>query len=130
MNNEYKDHVLPLKLYFGIAAALFVLTGATVGISYIHLGPWNAVAAIGIASVKASLVALFFMHLKYDNKFYMFVFSAAIFFVALFITLTMFDTLRRADIYQLKSGAIKKDAIIYDKQPAEPPAHSGETEAH
>ena len=56
-----------LKLYAGVLAALLVLTVITVGASYLDFGSGNIVVAIGIATIKATLVALFFMHLKDDK---------------------------------------------------------------
>ena len=62
-------HVLPFKTYAGIFLALVVLTVITVAASHVDFGAgWaNVVIAMLIASVKAGLVALFFMHLKYEN---------------------------------------------------------------
>ena len=107
MTEEQKEHILPLRLYAGVTAALFALTGLTVAVSYVHLGALNVIVAIGIAAIKVSLVALFFMHLKYDKKINLFVFLTAVTFVTLFIALTMIDTMRRADIYEIEKGPIK-----------------------
>ena len=49
---------------FVIYILLLVLLLATWGISYVSLGPWNAVVALGIAAAKAALIALFFMELR------------------------------------------------------------------
>ena len=68
-----------------------------------------------IASIKAVLVALFFMHLLYDNKLFMAIFSISLIFVSVFIILTMFDTMQRDSIDEVKAKPIKKNAIIYDK---------------
>jgi len=58
-----------VKLYLGVFAALMFLTVVTVGISYIHLPVGKAVAlALFVATIKASLVALFFMHLNHERK--------------------------------------------------------------
>ena len=116
-----KTHVLPLKIYFSVAAALFVLTGITVGVSFIHLGGWNAVAAVGIASIKAMLVALFFMHLWYDRKIFLIIFITSIVFLGLFLSLTMFDVISRGDIYPGYEQPINKEAKIYDNM-QKPPA--------
>jgi cytochrome c oxidase subunit 4 len=111
---SHVDHVLPLRLYLGVGATLLILTGITVAVSFMHFGGWNLVVAMLIAATKASLVALFFMHLKYDNKLYSFIFAAALLFLAIFIIFTMFDTLRRDQIYIEKAGHIRQDAVIYD----------------
>ena len=115
MNKDKHEHIIPLKTYLMVGAALFVLTGATVAISFVHFGAFNLVIAMLIASIKAILVALFFMHLLYDNKLFMAIFSIALIFVSVFIILTMFDTLERGSVDTVKSKPIKENAIIYDK---------------
>jgi len=62
-------HVIPFKLYLTVFATLVGLTVITVAASHVDFGAgWaNVVIAMLIASVKAGLVALFFMHLKYEN---------------------------------------------------------------
>ena len=63
---EIKKH---LKLYLGVFIALLFLTMVTVGVSYIHLPVGKAIAlALFVATIKASLVALFFMHLSSERK--------------------------------------------------------------
>lgn len=106
-------HILPLKTYLSVGAALLVLTAVTVGVSFIPLGGFNVVVALLIASIKALLVALFFMHLLYDKKIFMIIFAVAILFLALFITFTMFDTMRRGDIDVMQAAPIEKNAVIY-----------------
>lgn len=61
-------HILPKKVYWGVFWALMVLTVITVWISRFNFGSMNLVIAMFIASIKAALVALYFMHLKYENK--------------------------------------------------------------
>ena len=80
------------KVYVLVWAGLIVLTAVTYGVSYLDLGVYNAVAALAIASVKASLVALFFMHLKGEKGL---VWAFALFplgFLALIIFGTLADT--------------------------------------
>jgi cytochrome c oxidase subunit 4 len=68
-HGEMLGHILPLKVYLGVFAALVVLTVVTVQASYIDTGPaMHLTIAMVIASVKAGLVAMFFMHLKYEQK--------------------------------------------------------------
>lgn len=110
------DHVLPLRLYLTVGFALFVLTVITVAVSFIDFGGYNLVVAMLIASVKGSLVTLFFMHLKYDNKFYLAIFLISLIFLAVFIIFTMFDTLNRGQIYIEKEKPIKEEAVIYDEK--------------
>lgn len=63
-------HILPFKVYRNVLIALVTLTVLTVVVSKVpalDFGNWNIALAMIIASVKATLVALFFMHLKYEN---------------------------------------------------------------
>lgn len=113
MSNAH-THVLPLSVYLKIGLFLIVLTGITVFIAQINFGPWNLVIAIAIAGFKATLVALYFMHLKYDNRLYFLVFLTGIFMLSIFIIFTMFDTLRRGDVNPVKQNPINPHAIIYD----------------
>lgn len=61
-------HILPHAIYVKVLVILLILTVVTVAISRVDFGMMNLVVAMGIASVKALLVALFFMHLKYEDK--------------------------------------------------------------
>src|SRR5271170_8238803 len=65
---ENEQHIVSPKIYFFIFLALLVGTAITIGASYLEMGPWNPVVAIAIACVKATLVVLFFMHIKYSSK--------------------------------------------------------------
>lgn len=85
-------HIMPMKVLLGVFGVLMVLTVMTVAASYIPFGPYNLVVAIGIAVVKASLVVLYFMHLRYDNPFNAIVFVGSLIFVALFMFLSLTDT--------------------------------------
>ena len=80
-------HITPIRTYVGVAAALITMTGLTVAISFIDLGPFNITVALLIASVKALLVAFFFMHLFWDNKIYLVLFSAGLLFLTIFLIL-------------------------------------------
>ncbi|PWB73664.1 cytochrome-c oxidase [candidate division GN15 bacterium] len=117
-------HVLPLRVYLTVGAALFVLTGITVWVSTFNLGPYNLVVAMIIAATKGLLVAFFFMHLFYDNKLYFMIFGFAIAFIAIFIVLTMFDTQARADVNPIEGRVIQPEAAIYEQKPALSPADS------
>jgi len=61
-------HVVPLKTYYAIFAALLCGTALTVWISFFDLGPLNTVVAITIAVIKALLVVLYFMHVRYSSR--------------------------------------------------------------
>ncbi len=112
---DHQEHVIPLMVYLAVGAALLVLTVITVAVSYVNLGPFNLVVAIGIATFKAMLVALFFMHLLYDNKLFMAVFLSGLMFLGIFIILTMFDTMKRDMIYDEVAKPINPKAVIYQE---------------
>lgn len=61
-------HVVPVSTFFKVLVALLILTVITVLAAQVDLGKWNIVGALAIASIKASLVILIFMHGKYENK--------------------------------------------------------------
>ena len=82
----------PLKMYFGIWAALLIFTFVTCKAAFIELGRFNAAVALGIATLKATLVALFFMHVWHaGEKLTKVVVISALFFLLLLLGLTMTD---------------------------------------
>lgn len=113
MSNAHAHHITPLKVYYAVATALLMFTAITVIVAQFDFGQWNMVVAMAVAGVKATLVALFFMHLYYDNKMYMIVFVSSLLFLAIFIILTMYDTENRGEIYPQQDGPIQAEAIIY-----------------
>jgi cytochrome c oxidase subunit 4 len=84
-------HVSPLSIYIGIFLTLMVLTAVTIVVAYVDLGQWNKVVALGIASFKASLVVLYFMHVKYASRLTKLIVVSGFFFLALLLSLTMAD---------------------------------------
>ena len=91
-------HVSSAYFYMAVFGALIVLTLVTVGQSYIDLGKLNLAVVILIASLKASLVVSFFMHLRWDNKFNALIFISCIFFIGVFFAYTMNDTEHRGEL--------------------------------
>lgn len=99
-------HVIPPRVLLAVFAALIVLTAMTVAVTWVDLGPWNLAAAMAIATLKASLVALYFMHLRYDHPFNALIFIAALGCLALFIVLTLMDTIdAEPDVEQFRQVA-------------------------
>ena len=88
-------HVVPLRIYFGIFAALMVMTAATIWAAFQDFGAFNTVVALGIAVLKATLVILYFMHVRYSSS--LIRISAAVGFVWLLILLgfTISDVISR-----------------------------------
>ena len=88
-------HVVPRKVYYAVFAALLVLTAVTTAVAFVDLGPGNTVVALGIAFLKATLVALFFMHVKYSPRLTQVVVAGGIFWLAILILLTLSDFVSR-----------------------------------
>jgi cytochrome c oxidase subunit 4 len=94
-DNEY-THIVPAKLYVAIWAALMIFTLITVLASFAELGPFNIVIALLIATIKGTLVVLFFMHLRYSPKLTMVAVIASVFWLGIMFALTMTDYLSRS----------------------------------
>jgi cytochrome c oxidase subunit 4 len=95
---EHVEHHLSKNLYFAIFGALMVLTAVTVGLAYVNLGQLNVVVALAVAIVKASLVVMFFMHLKYESHLTKVVLGAGIFWLVLLLGIIM-DYVTRSWMY-------------------------------
>ena len=91
INGDTHVHVIPVRTLLGVFGTLIALTAVTVAAAELSLGDWDVAVAMGIATIKASLVALIFMHLKYDNAFHGLMLLFAVVFVALFLALTLLD---------------------------------------
>jgi cytochrome c oxidase subunit 4 len=89
-------HVDHLKVYFSVFGALLGLTALTVYVAYANLGAWAAPVAVGIACVKATLVILYFMHVRYETRLNgMYAVSGFAFLLILFV-ITMGEVAGRA----------------------------------
>ena len=88
-------HVSPKTTYYAIFGALMVLTIVTVSVAFIDLGALNFPVALGIAIVKATLVILFFMHVKYSSRLTKLICGTAFFFLMVLFGLTLSDYLSR-----------------------------------
>lgn len=86
-----EQHLMPYRTLGLVLAALLVLTGVTVGVSYIDMGWLNVPVTLAIASTKVSLVLLFFMHLKYEGRAITISFISTIVFLAIMISFTFWD---------------------------------------
>ena len=89
------QHVVPRKVYFAVFTALIVLTATTTGVSFLDLGPWNTVVALGIAFLKATLVVLFFMHVRYSPRLTQITIAGGLFWLVILIALTLSDFMTR-----------------------------------
>jgi cytochrome c oxidase subunit IV len=86
------EHIIPTKTYIGIWIALMCLTVITASVAFIDLGALNTVVALIIATCKALLVVLFFMHVKYTSeKLTKMVILSSIFWLMLLLFLSLAD---------------------------------------
>ena len=90
-HNHSNGHIISYKTLFGVLMVLFVLTGITVGASYVDLGKLNVWVALAIASTKATFVLMIFMHLKFESRLLVVSFLATIGFLAIMIGFTFWD---------------------------------------
>ena len=88
-------HISPKSTYLTIFGALMVCTVLTVIAAFINLGNLNFPVALTIAVFKATLVVLFFMHVKYGSRLTKLIVGVAFFFLGIMLTLTMSDYLSR-----------------------------------
>jgi cytochrome c oxidase subunit IV len=91
----HEHHVVGPKVYLSILLALLVLTATTTGAAYIEMGVFNPIVAIGIACLKAVLVILFFMHIRYSSRVMMLTVGAGFFTFLVLITITLSDYISR-----------------------------------
>ena len=108
-NDKHEQHhILTNAMALKVWGALICLTFITVAVAQIDLGALNFAVAMLVASVKATLVCMFFMGLKYDHKENVVIFSTSIIFLSIFMILTFGDLITRGDVY------VKDSKIIPD----------------
>ncbi len=90
--NTHKPHVVDAKILIGVLLGLLFLTFITVAVTWVDLGSFNIWLALAIATVKASLVAAYFMHLRYDKPFNTLVLISALIFLMVFVGIILLDT--------------------------------------
>jgi cytochrome c oxidase subunit 4 len=90
-HDSHEPHVVPVRIYVAVFLALMVLTAATVWAAGQDFGPMNTIVALAIAVTKATLVVLFFMHVKYGTPLIRLAVVAAIVWLGLLLVITMSD---------------------------------------
>jgi caa(3)-type oxidase subunit IV len=111
-----EHHITPLWLYNTIFGALLFLTVVTVWIAQFDFGAANTVIAMFVATIKASLVALFFMHLLHDERINLLTFGFGLLFVALFFLFPLLDIGTRSYIEPLKDNNSVRAAATEQKK--------------
>ncbi|MEJ7731092.1 MAG: cytochrome C oxidase subunit IV family protein [Polyangiaceae bacterium] len=89
-------HGPSMTIYFGIFGLLLVLTGVTVAAAFVDLGPFSAPVAVAIAAVKATVVVLYFMHVKYASRLIGLYAASGFLFLAILLGITMSEVSARA----------------------------------
>jgi cytochrome c oxidase subunit 4 len=89
-------YIVPRRVYYTVFAVLMAGTAVTVGVSFLDLGAFNTVAALAIAVFKASLVVLFFMHVKYSTRLTWAVVAGSVLWLGILLSLTLGDYLTRS----------------------------------
>jgi cytochrome c oxidase subunit IV len=84
-------HVTPLSTYLTVFALLMVMTALTVAVAYVDLGPLNTLVALSIAGFKATIVVLYFMHVKHASRLTKLMVATGLFFLAILLGETMID---------------------------------------
>ena len=90
------EEVTGAKTFLAIWIALLIFTGITVGVSFINLGVFSAVVALVIATIKAFLVVLFFMEVRFSSKMTKVVVISGLFWLGILLLLSMTDYASRA----------------------------------
>jgi cytochrome c oxidase subunit 4 len=89
-------HVVPIRVYLAIFALLLVLTAITTAVAFVDLGRLNAVIMLGVAVTKATLVVLYFMHVRWSTGLTRVVVVSGIVFLVVLIAFTMSDVWTRS----------------------------------
>jgi cytochrome c oxidase subunit 4 len=89
--DRVSEHIVSPKIYAAIFLSLMVGTGLTVWAAFQNFGQFNIVIALGIATIKATLVVLYFMHARYSPKRTQLVIVCAVFWLAIMLALTLSD---------------------------------------
>lgn len=90
------EHIVPRRTYYIVFALLMLCTFATVEIAYFDLGELNTIAALSIAGFKATIVVLFFMHVKYSSRLTWMVAISGLFWLGILLVMTLGDYLTRS----------------------------------
>jgi cytochrome c oxidase subunit 4 len=94
--HDTHDHIVSPRIYVIVGATLLVFTGITVWASYLELGVFNPIVALFIAVVKATIVVLFFMHVKYSSRLTKLTVFAGLFTFLALVGMTLADYFTRA----------------------------------
>ncbi len=89
--SEEKQHISSYKSHLLVLLALLVLTAASVAVTSVEMGAYNTLVAMLLAGAKATLVLLWFMHLRFDDKIYAIFTAFVVVLFLLVLIVTFFD---------------------------------------
>jgi cytochrome c oxidase subunit IV len=112
---DHADHVVPVRTYLLVFASLMVLTFLTVAASRYDFGEANTIVAMAIAVLKATLVVLFFMHVKYSNRLVQLLVAASFVWLALLIGGALSDYVSRGRVNPGTETRSPSGAVIEDR---------------
>lgn len=118
-------HIVSYGTLFGIGFALLLMTVVTVAVRYVDAGEMNMPIALGIAGVKATLVALYFMHLRWDRPFNALVLVGSIAFVVLLMIFVLMDSAQYAP-QVFKGNPPKVQEVLNVEAPGAPIAEQSQ----
>jgi len=118
-SNSHSHFIVPVRYYVATFVALLVLTALTVIVSRFDFGVMNIYIAMLVAIIKASLVLLFFMGLKWETGFIRIIFVFTIIFMGIFLSFTLSDNATRGDVDPVQQG-------VHNIQSPVKPFHSHE----
>ena len=98
------EDIIPAKVYVLVFAALCLMTVLTYGVALIDLGWANPIVALSLASAKALLVVLYFMHVRYSTRLTWLVAGSGLFWLAILFVLTLSDYLTRGWLRPVTAG--------------------------
>lgn len=128
-NEHAHHHIVPIPVYVAIFATLLILTGVTVGVAYIDLGRLNIFVALAIAVFKASLVVLYFMHVKYSSRLTQLAAATGFLWLGILLSFTLADEWTR-DWQPIRGWAPQPEDAGTLTTPREAGETAGEASSH
>jgi cytochrome c oxidase subunit 4 len=123
------SHIAPVRSYVTVFGTLMVLTTVTVTAAFTNLGSLNFPIALAIAITKATVVILFFMHVKYSSRLTKFVVASCLFFLACLFGLTFTDYLSRGWFTSPRGTTMAGTQVTVGPPPSKPAATARPTAA-
>jgi len=140
MSEHHEHHIAPKSMYFTIFGALMALTVITVAVSYVDLGRANVMVALAVAGVKATLVVLWFMHVKHNTPLVKLTVATGFLWLVFMFVITFSDYLSRGfmgwpETWGATGVVVPKDAPPAGASHGEPAAGghtapAGDTKGH